>query len=114
MPVPIILLQDVAGLLLLFVFVAGATGLLIYQHMNKPVFLADEDETVANEFKQWRESTGRNRQMLKAISSALWTLALIVYFLWSFSSRAWHITWLIFPIAGALSAILKAAMDLKQ
>lgn len=112
-PVPVIVIQNVMGLLLLFVFVAAATGLIIYQSMNKPLFLAKED-TVTEEFKQWREDTSKSRQMFKAISSALWTLALIVFFLWSFSSGQWLYTWLVFPIAGALNAILKAAMDLKQ
>lgn len=112
-PVPVIVIAGLPGLLLLFVFVATATGLLIYQSMNKPLFLA-KDDTVTEEFKQWRENTSKGRQLFKALSSALWAVAVVIYFLLSFYTGQWHITWVVFPIAGALSAILKAVIDLKQ
>ena len=46
--------------------------------------------------------------------SLLWPLATIVYFLISFSTGAWHLTWLVFPIAGAISAVIRAIEDWKE
>ncbi len=46
--------------------------------------------------------------------SLLWPLTTIVYFLISFSTGAWHLTWLVFPIAGAISAVIRAIEDWKE
>ena len=51
---------------------------------------------------------------MKSLSSALWTLTLAVYFILSFSTHAWHITWVIFLIATAAEQLLKACFDLKK
>ncbi len=44
----------------------------------------------------------------EAITSCLWMLTLIAYFLWSFLGHAWNISWILFPIAGFLSGAIDA------
>lgn len=46
-PVPIIMLQNTLGVLLLLALAAIATALLVYQSINKPVFLAEEGTVFA-------------------------------------------------------------------
>lgn len=46
--------------------------------------------------------------------SLLWPLTTIVYFLISFATGAWFLTWLVFPIAGAISAVIRAIEDWKE
>ena len=46
--------------------------------------------------------------------SLLWPLTTIVYFLISFATGAWFLTWLVFPIAGAVSAVIGAIEDWKE
>ena len=41
-------------------------------------------------------------------------LGLVVYFLVSFATHAWHITWLIFVITAAVNGLVGACMDLKE
>ena len=36
------------------------------------------------------------------LSSAYWCIALAIYLLWSFLSGDWHITWIVWPVAGVL------------
>jgi len=91
------------GLPILFVMVAGATGLLIYNSMTKPSY---ESETMVEEFREW-QTEGRDRRALrKAISSALWSIILVAYFIISFTTGAWFITWIIFIIGGALESLM--------
>ncbi|MBQ7321215.1 MAG: hypothetical protein IJW99_03885 [Clostridia bacterium] len=54
----------------------------------------------------------KHNPLFHSINSALWMLVLVVYFLLSFATGAWHITWLTFLIGIALSNILRAIFDL--
>lgn len=38
----------------------------------------------------------------------------MIYFLVSFLTRAWFITWLIFPITAAVRQLVQAIFDLKE
>lgn len=101
------------GRVLTLLLIAGATGLLIYINMSKPQY-SKADETMAEEFREWRQQSNSNQQVYKSLSLALWMLTLVLYFAISFQWGHWHVTWLIFPLAGALNAVLKAVFDLKQ
>jgi multisubunit Na+/H+ antiporter MnhG subunit len=112
-PAPVILIQNEIGVVLLFVIVAAATAMLIFngvsKNKNQPV-----PDTMVEEFKEWRErNTGKN-QLLKAVTSAVFAVGLVIYFLVSFTTGAWHLTWLIFPIIGAVNGIVKALFDLAK
>lgn len=54
------------------------------------------------------------QQMKKAINGTISTVGLVVYFVVSFATGAWMITWLIFPITGAVQGIASAVLDLKE
>ncbi len=50
----------------------------------------------------------------KGLSSMIWAIGLAVYFLLSFSTGAWYITWVLFPIIAAVQGLVKAILDLKE
>lgn len=54
------------------------------------------------------------QELRKAIKGVISTVGLVLYFVISFASGAWHITWLIFPIMAAVQGIVTAGMDLKE
>lgn len=54
------------------------------------------------------------QETTKVITKTISTIGLVLYFAVSFSTGAWHITWLIFPITAAAEGIVKACMDLKE
>ena len=54
------------------------------------------------------------QKVRKSISRLIWALGLAVYFLFSFATGAWYISWLIFPIIGALQGLTNAILDLKE
>ncbi len=101
----------VFGIVLMFVMIAAATGLLIYNHATKPK-KAPPAENVVSDFKQWQTQTASRTQLLKAIRSAYWPLVLALYFLLSFGTGAWHVTWILFLIAPAVDGIIKSVLTL--
>lgn len=115
--VPIIILSEfgmeILGCVLMFVFVAVATGLLVYHSMSKPKYQKNDD-TVVEEFKAWSNQNTQRRQLLKAIDGAIWATVLAVYFILSFMTGAWYITWVIFLLGGAVQGIVKAIFDLSE
>jgi hypothetical protein len=112
-PVPVILIQNEIGLVFLFAFIGIATGLLVYNGIsksrNQPV-----PDTMVDEFKEWRERNSGKTQLRKSVISAIWAIGVVIYFLVSFSTGAWYITWVIFLILGAIEGIVKALFDMSK
>ena len=103
-PVPLILLDSIgwddAGVCILLVIVAIATLLLLTFRDNK------------KEKKAAKTSTS-NPSLEKSIKKLMRTVGVVLFFLVSFSTGAWVVTWLIFPIEKALEGVVCAALDLK-
>jgi len=93
------------GLPIFFVLIAAATGLLVYNNMTKPRYRKESD-TMVEDFREWQSDEKDRKQLRKAISSALWTIIVAVYFIVSFMTGAWWITWIIFIIGGAIESIM--------
>lgn len=110
---PFMLFGGVAGPVLFFLMVAAATGLLIYNNMTKPRYMKTDD-TLAEEFKEWRQTSDNKRAVRRSVIGAVWAIAAAVYFLVSFATMRWWITWVIFFIALAVTFIIRAAFDLKK
>ncbi len=103
--VPIIIIPNQVGLVLLLVMVAVATGLMIFRSRLNSSDKRDENE---------EEPPKPENPILKAVKRCVWVLAVVVYIVISFSSGAWYITWLVFPITGAVIDVIKACFDLKD
>lgn len=104
---------EILGVVSLFVICAAATGILIYNSMSKPKYLKNED-TVVEDFREWQNETHERRQMRKAISSALWSITTVTYLIVSFTTGAWHVTWVAFPLAGAIEALINMLFSVKK
>ena len=104
---PVIILsefgQDILGLCLTLLLVAAATALIIMSGKKDD---ADEDEK--------EEDCSPKSELKKNIEKVLDVVTLVVYLLVSFSTRAWAITWLIFPISACIEGLIYAILDLKE
>lgn len=60
------------------------------------------------------KSSSPSKALCESICHTVWVVALVLFFLISFLTGAWFITWLIFPVAGALQGLIKAIFDLKE
>ena len=103
-------LSATIGIPLLFLSVAAATGILIYNSMTKPR-LEGGSETMVEEFRQWQSGAHQRKSLRAALSSVLWPIITILYFVISFSSGAWHISWIIFILGVAIEAIINIFMN---
>ena len=96
------------GLCFMLVIVAAATVLLI-------LFKKSDD---VNEYTQSSTQSARTdnprKQLKKSVGSLISTIGLVAYFVISFSTGAWFITWLIFPIIGAVKGVVNSCIDLKE
>lgn len=112
-PVPVIMIQNEIGVVLLFVFIAVATGILVFNGITKSKGQPVPD-TMVEEFKEWRERNNGKNQLQKSVLSAIWAVGVVIYFLISFSTGAWYITWVIFLIIAAVEGIVKALFDMSK
>jgi len=111
-PMCVVAFND-AGVLLMFTLIAAATGLLIYNGMTRPRYVK-EDETIVEEFKQWKSETSEKRNLRRSISSVLWPLIVIIYLGFSFYFGAWSFSWIIFIIGVFVEGVIKLIFDLKE
>jgi len=93
------------GIPVMFLMIAGATGLLIYNSMTKTRYYSNS-ETMVEEFREWQSDDRDRKAMRKAISSALWSIIVALYFIISFMTFAWHITWIIFIIGAVVESLI--------
>ena len=101
------------GVPVMFVMIAAATGLIVFNHMTKPKFRKGSD-TMVEEFREWQSETSERRSLRKAISAALWSVICALYFVISFWTGAWHISWIIFLFGAALESLINIFFTLKK
>ncbi len=108
-PIPLIVLAemglDVFGLCGTLAIVAVATALICIAGMGGKPQKEKADEK--------RELTPQ-QELRKAINSIIWAVGLCGYFVISFLTQAWHITWVIFVIIPAAEGLVRAIFDLKE
>ncbi len=109
--VPVILISGNAGPALMFVMIALATALLIYNRITGRTYMR-RDDTMVEEFKEWKQENKGQRQAVNAMNGLVWLIGLGLYFYISFMTQAWYITWLVFPITGAACSVIRAIFDL--
>jgi len=120
-PLPLIILGILAsggvavpiGLICLFALIAAATGLIIFAGMTKPKYTKSGDGVV-EDFKEWRNANQDRRALRRAISSALWCVIVVLFFVISFTTHAWYITWLIFIIGAGIESLITILFTYKS
>ena len=81
--------------------------------MTKPRYTKASDSMV-EEFREWQSDSRDLKSMRRAISSALWAIIVVLYFVISFWTFAWHLTWIIFLIGFAVEAVINIFYSLKK
>ena len=108
-PTPLFLLSEYGwstqGLCITIAIVALATALII---LGSKKDAEEKDETYAEQYASPKS------ELEKSISQLISTIGLAAYFIISFLTGAWYITWIIFPLTGAVKGLVKAILDLKE
>lgn len=104
-PIPLFLASNsTLGLCLLLILVALATMLMV-------ISSGKSQEESSQAYRDAVEMTPQ-QELRKSVKSIISILGLAVYFIISFSTGAWYITWLIFPLTGAVQGLVRAILDL--
>jgi hypothetical protein len=101
------------GIIGFVIIITFATGIRIYNGMTKPDYVKVED-TMVEEFKAWKKNREERRTTRISVSVALWSIILALYFVISFSSYAWHITWIIFILGVAIEAMINIFLSIRK
>ncbi len=103
-------LTEELGVIFMFIFVAIATMLLVYNGMSKPKYKSAND-TMVEEFKEWKVNKEIKKTAKKSINSALWCLIVAIYIGISYFFNAWAYSWIIFLIGASISNIIDAIYE---
>ena len=106
--IPLIILNElglgILGLCATLSIVAVATVAIIQN--QEP----DDEEDI----HQSRKPDSPRGELHRSIRFLIGIITLIVYLAVSFLTGAWYITWLIFPLSGAVKGLVRAILDLKE
>jgi len=64
--------------------------------------------------KNTEETVSARQELRKSVHSIVWAIGLAAYFIVSFLTNAWYITWVIFPLIGCVNGLINACIDLKE
>lgn len=105
-PIPLFILSeflgmDIIGLCGTISIIAVATVLMILGGKKQKGAVAPASEP---------EVLTPQQELNRGIGGMIWAVGLALYFLLSFATGAWHITWVIFPLIGAVRGLVQAIM----
>lgn len=101
------------GTFVMVVMAAFGVGILVYNFMTKVQYNKKED-TFVEEFKQRKMESSQSKGMRAALSGILWPLIFITYFLVSFITEAWYISWIIFIAGACIEGVISLLLELKK
>lgn len=111
---PVIFSDSSIAIAAMFLMWAAATGLLIYTNMSHQNYRPSDPDTVVSQFRNWQGKTSQDHQLRRALHLVLWSLVVAVYFLVSFATQKWYITWVLFPIGVAAEGVISAIFALRH
>lgn len=97
----------IIGVMVMFMFVAIATSLIVYTSMSTP------PEYKGFTIKTHHEQTSKGR-IFQSILSIYWSVVVLLYFLISFTTRNWHISWIIWPCAAIVCGIIGTIYNMRD
>ena len=107
--VPVIWAGDIVSM---FIMIAIATGLLVFRSN----FLSTHKPRSGNSSKEEPEEISPldspRTKLRKSVNGLISAIALVAYLIVSFTTMAWHITWVIFVLSAAVQNIVKACFEL--
>lgn len=103
--IPILIFENSIGVCACLAMVAVGVVVLIVNGKDSE----EKTHTAAPTEAQYSRSA-----INRGITGGIWGVGLCVYFLLSFSTGAWHITWVIFPLLGCICGFVDACFDLSR
>ncbi len=97
-------IDPIIAVAIFFLLIGFATTRIIRHYMSIPKFEQTEEEIQIKE---------RQKSLQKQINEIIMSIAGTIYFIVSFLTMAWHVTWIIFIIASLICQVVKLVFLLK-
>jgi len=92
---------------------AFATCLIIYNAVSRPKYIK-ADDTIVEEFKEWKSANNTEKEVVNSIKSIMWLVIITLYFLLSFTLRIWSFSWILFIIGAAIERVITLIFQLRK
>ena len=102
--IPVLNMNPVLATALFLLLIGWSTTRIIRHYMSIPKFEQTEEEIQMEE---------RQKSLQKQINEIIMSIAGTIYFIVSFLTMAWHVTWIIFIIASLICQVVKLVFLLK-
>lgn len=102
------------GLVLAGLICIPPTVMMVYAANMYPVYKKKEKQDMVEEYKEEKYKNNRDEAVLGSVSTLIWMLVLVAYFIISFNTGAWYITWVIFLIGGSIQSIASLVFSLHK
>lgn len=99
--IPVLKINPVVVTAIFLCAIGWATARIIKHYMSVPKFEATKEEK-------------KEKEIIKQINGIVGAICTAIYFIVSFSTMAWHITWVIFIINGLICQVIKLIFMLKE
>lgn len=109
----VFMVNSVVSVSIMLTIDAAATCLIVYNHASRPKYIKNDD-TIVEEFKEWKSSNNAQMEIIKSIKSIVWLIIVAIYFILSFVFNAWAYSWVIFIIGAAVEKIITLSFKLKE
>lgn len=86
----------------------GLVALAVYQFIT--VGMEQEAYQILLNTGDYTKSNRKGNEIMERYDSVYWTLVVVIYLVWSFTSFNWGFTWIVWPIAAVLYALLSALL----
>ena len=101
----------VLGMALALLICIVPAALLVYAHRIQPPeelsgYAAGGSRTAISQTEAKRKRRKRFKQIKSSLEGLMWVLITIFYFVVSFATQAWYITWIVFLIGAAVECFL--------
>lgn len=102
------------GLIIAMLICVAPTIMLVYAANMYPDYTKKEQNNMVEKYKEVRHGSNKEKAIRRSINSIIWTLALVLYFIISFATYSWEITWVIFPIAMCVQSIVRLIFSFRE
>ena len=89
------------------------TCILVYAANMYPNYNKGEMNMVES-YQEARRARSREKALKYSVSAIIWLVTLMLYFIISFVTLRWDVTWIVFLMGGCAQAVLFLVLSLKQ
>lgn len=94
----------------MFMMIALGVGLLVYDKWTHPKTAQPVPGSVVKDFQEWQQQKRRTKGLRAAFNGVYWPLVVAFYFIISFGTGKWYITWVLFLIAAAADVVVNTVL----